>query len=123
MDFYFHTNFKKKSHIFIMHVYDTTEFFPKTELYGTISQLRRAAVSVMLNFVEGYARFKPKVKLNFFEISYGSAQECNYLIYLAYERKWITQKDYKYAHDMLDELLAVLWSMINKQEKIIGESV
>ena len=62
-----------------MDVYDITVQFPKDELYGIVSQLKRAIVSVMLNFVEGFGRRRPKVKLNFFEISHGSARECKYL--------------------------------------------
>ena len=105
-----------------MLVYDVTEVFPKSELYGTVSQLRRASVSVMLNLVEGFGRRKPKVKLNFFEISYGSLKECKYLIYLGLERKWITQDKYKQMFDLIDEIGAMLWSMIVGLEKDINEN-
>ena len=79
----FYTKLKRNTHRFVMLTYDYTEQFPRSELYGTISQFRRAAISIMLNYVEGYARFKPKVKLNFFETAYGSARECKYLLFLA----------------------------------------
>ncbi len=71
----FYKILRKKIHVLILEIYSETDNFPKSELYGTINQLRRASVSIMLNFVEGFARMRPKVKLNFFEISYGSAKE------------------------------------------------
>ncbi|MFZ2189308.1 MAG: four helix bundle protein [Candidatus Magasanikiibacteriota bacterium] len=104
----------------IMDVYDLAEQFPKSELYGTVSQLKRAVVSIMLNFVEGFGRRRPKVKLNFFEISYGSARECKYLIFLAYERKWINKIQYDQLFSLLDEISAMIWSMITGLEKQIG---
>jgi four helix bundle protein len=53
-------------------VYDITKKFPHSELYGTTSQMRRSSLSVILNYIEGFARKKKAVKRNFWEISYGS---------------------------------------------------
>ena len=104
-----------------MDVYDMTVQFPRDELYGTVSQLKRAIVSVMLKFVEGFGRRRPKVKLNFFEISYGSARECKYLVFLAYQRNWIKKEKYDKVFALLDEISAMLWSMITGLEKQIKE--
>lgn len=117
----FHRKLKIKTHTFIMEMYDVTERFPKSELYGTVSQLRRAAVSIMLNYVEGYARFKPKVKLNFFEIAYGSAKECKYIIFLASCKKWIPEEQYAEAFTLVDEICQMLWSMIRGLQRQIEE--
>ncbi len=111
---------KKKAHAFNLLTYRLTEKFPRSELYGTISQLRRAAISVMLNFLEGHARFKPKVKLNFFEISYGSSKECKYLLFFALEKKWIIKAEYKEAFELADSIGAMLWKMISGLENMIG---
>ncbi|MFA4831100.1 MAG: four helix bundle protein [Patescibacteria group bacterium] len=115
----FHKQLKNKTHQFIMLVYDLTESFPKSELYGTVSQLRRAAVSVMLNYVEGFARIKLKVKLNSYETSYGSIRECKYLLFLACERKWIIKEEYIKVFAITDEISAMLWSLIDGLEKEI----
>ena len=115
----FHKQLKSNIHRFIMLSYDITEQFPKSELYGTTSQLRRASVSIMLNYVEGYARFKPKVKLNFFEIAYGSAKETKYILYLAKERGWITLEDYSRSFKLIEEILPMLWSIISGMQKTI----
>ena len=57
--------------------YKITKTFPKDELYGMTSQLRRAALSVILNYIEGFARKRKAVKLNFWEISYGSLKKAD----------------------------------------------
>ena len=111
---------KKKIHEFVMLVYKITETFPKSELYGTTSQLRRAVMSIMLNFLEGFARFKPKVKLQFFETSYGSNKECRYLIFFALEMKWITKEEYERVFVLSDEIGAMLWSIIDGLENQIN---
>ncbi|KKT04052.1 MAG: S23 ribosomal [Candidatus Magasanikbacteria bacterium GW2011_GWD2_43_18] len=103
-----------------MEVYDIVSQFPKEERYGASDQLRRAVVSIMLNYLEGFGRRKEKVKLNFFEISYGSLRESKYLVVLAYERKWITKKQYESIFSKLDEMGAMLWSMIQGLEKMIS---
>lgn len=117
----FHQSLKLKIHLFVMRVYDLTEKFPKTELYGTVSQLRRAAVSIMLNYQEGFARLRPKVKLQFWEISYGSSKECQYIIYLASERKWITIDEYKNTFLLVDEVSRMLWSIIGGLSNSINQ--
>ena len=116
----FYKILRKKIHVLILEIYSETDNFPKSELYGTINQLRRASVSIMLNFVEGFARMRPKVKLNFFEISYGSAKESQYLIFLASEKKWINKNKSDKLLKKIDEIAKMLWSITNglrKKEK------
>ena len=60
---------KNKMDEYAHFVYRLSENFPKSELYGITSQIRRAALSVVLNYVEGYARRRLLVRLNFLEIS------------------------------------------------------
>ena len=103
---------KVKIHRFIKLVYGITKNFPRDELYGLVSQIRRAAVSVMLNFLEGFARIKPKVKLNFYEISYGSIKECKYIIYLSKELNYISEDSYTEIINLAEEVCAMLWTTI-----------
>ncbi|PIP75509.1 four helix bundle protein [Candidatus Kuenenbacteria bacterium CG_4_9_14_3_um_filter_39_14] len=105
---------KVKIHEFIKLTYQYSNQFPKNELYALTSQLRRAAVSVMLNFLEGYARIKENVKLNFWEISYGSARECKYIIYLAKELKYFSEDEYLKLTNLIDEISAMLWVSMTK---------
>jgi len=59
----------------VMAVYQATRSFPKDELFGLTSQLRRAAVSVAANIVEGCARDGEKEYLNFLNLAFGSLRE------------------------------------------------
>lgn len=95
-------------------VYAITRKFPKEELYGVTSQLRRAALSVILNYIEGYARGKTKVYHNFLEISYGSLKESKYLLYFSLEEKYLSNSDYEKAMTIAEEIGAMLWGMLRK---------
>ncbi len=64
-------------------VYEMTRKFPKEELFGLTSQMRRAAVSVASNIVEGCARSSEMEFIRFLEIAYGSARELEYQATLA----------------------------------------
>jgi len=90
-------------------VYKQTRSFPKDELYGIVSQLRRAALSVVLNYIEGFARQKKAVKNNFWEISYGSLKESKYLLYFSLKEKYLTNEDYNKAAKLAEEIGAMLW--------------
>jgi len=110
---------KTKIHQFIIIIYKETRDFPKHEIYGLTTQLRRAGVSVMLNFLEGYARRKEKVKLNFWEISYGSIKECKYILYLSKELEYLSAESYDKLYSLSEEISAMLWISILKLEKSI----
>ncbi len=85
----------RQSHQFVLQIYRLTETFPKHELYGIISQLRRAAVSVPTNIVEGYARKSRLDFLRFLDISRASLLECAYLLELSKDLKYLTDDQYK----------------------------
>ena len=65
------TEFQDKLKMFnyVKLVYKITKDFPRDELYGIVSQLRRSAMSVILNYIGGFARFKTGYKLQFYENS------------------------------------------------------
>jgi four helix bundle protein len=73
----------KKAHLWVLAIYRFTEDFPRHELFGLTSQLRRAAVSVPANFTEGYKKRSGADKARFFNIAQGSIEECRYYLILA----------------------------------------
>ena len=112
---------KYKMDQFVHFTYKITRSFPKEELYGSNSQLRRASLSVILNYIEGYARKKPAVQLNFMETSYGSLKESKYLLYFALIEKYINNQDYVFGLNLAEEIGAMLWTEINNLEKRLNK--
>ncbi|GAB4260167.1 MULTISPECIES: four helix bundle protein [Deferrisoma] len=67
----------------VLRLYEATRDFPQEEIYGLTAQLRRAALSVPTNIVEGYARGGTKELIRFLTISLGSLAETKYLLSVA----------------------------------------
>lgn len=94
--------------------YDVSRQFPKNEIYGLTSQYRRASLSVILNYIEGFARIRINVMKNFFEISYGSLKEAKYLTNFSYKRGYMSYDENKKIIALADEIGAMLWTVISK---------
>lgn len=110
----FHTKLKTKMDDYVHFVYALTRKFPKEELYGVTSQIRRAALSVILNYIEGFARMRGKVNKNFLEISYGSLQESEYLLEFSFKEKYVSKGEFQKATEMADEIGAMIWGIPRK---------
>ncbi len=110
----FHEQLKKKMDDYVHAIYRLTRKFPREEQYGATSQLRRAALSVILNYIEGYARGRNKVHKNFLEISYGSLQESKYLIDFSCKEQYLTQLESEKLIQLAEEIGAMLWGVLRK---------
>ena len=73
----------QRAHEFVLAVYRLTADFPREELFGLTSQLRRAAVSVPSNIAEGFERAGKSDKLRFYNTAQASLEECRYQLILA----------------------------------------
>ena len=73
----------QKAHQFVLAVYRLTDNFPRQEIYGLTSQLRRAAVSIPANIAEGFKKQGRADKARFMNIAQGSIEECRYYLILA----------------------------------------
>jgi len=73
----------QKAHQFVLGVYRLTDGFPRAEIYGLTSQLRRAAVSIPANIAEGFKKRGRADKVRFLNIAQGSLEECRYYLILA----------------------------------------
>ena len=97
---------------YVHSVYKITKDFPKYEIYGVTSQFRRSTLSVILNYIEGYARNRLLVRLNFLEISYASLQETKYLLFFSMKEGFLNLSDYEYGKNLSEEIGAMTWKEI-----------
>lgn len=101
----------KKAHEFVLEVYRMTEAFPKHELFGLTSQLRRCAVSVPANFAEGFRKETRPDKLRFYGISLSSLEESRYYLRLA---KDLQYADTSVLRNRLEEISKMLTTYMKK---------
>lgn len=99
----------QKSHELVLDIYKVTAKFPKEEIYGLTSQVKRAAVSIPTNIVEGSSRNTTKDYLNFLYISRGSLEELRYLILLSQELQFLSAD----THKDLESRCALISKMLN----------
>lgn len=83
----------RKAHSLVLEVYIMTKQFPKEEIFGLTSQLRRAVISIPANIAEGFARKGIKDKLRFYNIAAGSLNEVSYYLLLAKELGYAATSD------------------------------
>jgi four helix bundle protein len=95
----------QKAHSFVLEIYKMTQNFPKEELYGLTSQIRRAAVSIPANFVEGFKRKSRNDKLKFYNISLASLEETRYFLILAHDLDYADTIDLQENIDEVGKLL------------------
>lgn len=89
----------KESHQFVKDIYRASERFPSDERFGVTSQLRRAAVSVSCNIVEGHAKRSIHDCLRFLDIASGSLRECAYLLELSKDLGYVDVISYAKLDD------------------------
>ena len=95
-------------------VYKATENFPRDELYGITSQLRRAVLSIPTNIVEGYSRKGDKELAHFLSIGFASLAEVKYPIHFAKRLGYFERDECGRLEASCDELGRVLWSFYSK---------
>ncbi len=84
----------EKAHILTLEIYRATQRFPREELYGLASQMRRAASSIPANIAEGCGRAGDAELARFCQLSFGSASELEYWPLLARDLRYIDEADY-----------------------------
>ena len=97
----------------VLEIYRCTQNFPTEERYGLQSQIRRAAVSVPANIVEGCSRDSTRDYLHFMTIALGSASEARYLLELASRLGFVNELQHTPIHARFDQLIRSLQKLIS----------
>ncbi len=97
----------QRAHQFVLAMYKATDSFPKHEMYGLVSQTRRASVSIAANIAEGFRKRSPADKARFLNIAQGSLEEVRYYLILAEDLNYAETND---LHELLTEVSKLLES-------------
>jgi four helix bundle protein len=104
----------EKAHLLTIDVYRITATFPKEEIYGLTSQIRRASSSISANIAEGCGRGSDDDFRRFLQIAMGSASELEYHLLLAHDLEYLTHADYDRLSNAVIEIKRMLASLIVK---------
>src|SRR5215467_1978971 len=102
----------EKSHQLALSIYQATTKFPKEELYGLTSQIRRASISIPTNIAEGCGRASDADFARFLQIAMGSASETEYELLLARDLEFLSSPHYDHLHTLTEEVKRMLTSLI-----------
>ena len=83
------------AHQLVIEIYKITSTFPRMEIFGLVSQMRRAAVSITANIAEGFERFYPKDKRRFYYQARGSDAEIHSLLIIAKDLNYLASDHFK----------------------------
>lgn len=103
----------QKSYELVLHIYRITRSFPREELYGLSSQIRRAAVSVPSNIAEGYMRGSREY-VHFLKIALGSAAEVETQLSLSKDLGFISEEEFERICLIVKEVMRLLTSYIKR---------
>jgi four helix bundle protein len=102
----------EKSHKLTLSIYNLTHSFPKEEMYGLTSQIRRASSSVPINIAEGCGRGSDADFARFLQIAFGSVSETEYLLLLCFELGYFSENNYMEMTYLVQEIKKMLAKLI-----------
>ncbi|MCX5632095.1 MAG: four helix bundle protein [Phycisphaerae bacterium] len=106
----------QKAHSFVIEIYKMTVCFPKTEMYGLTSQIRRAAVSVPANITEGFKKTGKADKIRYYNIAQGSLEECRYYLLLAKDLGYCDSVSLSQNAEEISKILTAYINSFAKQD-------
>ncbi len=104
----------QKAHALTLAVYHATSDFPREELFGLTSQMRRSSASSAANSAEGCGRRSDGEMSRFLQIARGSAAETEYHVLLAHDLRFLREQEYQTLSRQSDELQRMLTALIRK---------
>ena len=102
----------EKAHALTLSIYKITKTFPKDELYGLTSQIRRASSSIACNIAEGTGRGSKPDFARMIQIAIGSSAEVDYQLILTRDLEYLTEDDYQNLHNMNEEIKRMLSGLL-----------
>ena len=102
----------QKSYKLALEIYKTTKNYPKEEIYGLVSQMRRSTVSIPCNIAEGYRRGHRKAYLQFLHMAYGSCSELETLLSLSNDLGFIDKGNFELIYQLQEETSRLLKGLI-----------
>lgn len=103
-----------KGHQLALMIYQVTKTFPRDELYGLVSQMRRSSTSIPTNIAEGCGKGSDAELARFMQISMGSASELEYQLLLAKDLGYLQPDDHQKLHRAIVEIKMMLGPFIKK---------
>lgn len=107
-------NVWQNAHSLAVEIYKITDSFPRSEIYGLTSQIRRACVSIPSNIAEGCGKEGDAEFGRFLQISLGSANELEYQLLLARDLKFLDINSFNFLNDKVDHVRRMLILMIKR---------
>ena len=107
----------QESHKLAMEIYVITRSFPKDELYGLVSQLRRSSLLIPANIVEGFYRYSTKELIQFLINARGSTGETIYHLLVSKDLKYINEDNYSRLRQRYEILAMSINALINSLRK------
>lgn len=104
----------KEAHVLTLLIYKTTQTFPKEEIYGLISQLRRAAISIESCIAEGFSRYHYKDRLNFYYDARGSISEVQSQMITAKDVRFVSNVEFEQIFGQSEKVAMILGGLIRK---------
>jgi four helix bundle protein len=104
----------EKAHVLTLDVYRSSKSFPRDEVYGLTSQMRRSAACIGANIAEGSCRKGDREFGRFLQIAMGSASELEYHLLLAHDLELMGTSDYQRLSEGIVEVKRMLASLIRK---------
>lgn len=101
----------------VVEIYRLTKHFPKEEIFGIISQMRRAVVSIPSNIAEGFGRKSLKEYSQFYSIAYGSALEIETQLIISKKLQFVSDEEFAKSETLLTEVIKMLYVMVYKRQK------
>lgn len=112
----------KEGHTLVLMIYQITKSFPREELFGLVSQMRRCALSITSNIAEGFSRQSYKEKLQFYYIALGSTSELQNQLLVAKDIGCIIDEKFKELANQTTKVHKIINGLIKKSKTIIHNS-